>query len=97
MIKTVEIIVRGDIIEKNIILKLGEKLKVSKLRADFSSSVVSSVAYPRLIFSDLHSKMQDQQTNDVDANGNEEDTHQTEHLSDICCYHRCHSAHYTPW
>ena len=38
-IKTVEIIVRGDIIEKNIILKLANRLKVSKLRADFSSSV----------------------------------------------------------
>jgi hypothetical protein len=38
-IKTVEIIVRGDIIEKNIILKLAKKLKDSKIRADFSSSV----------------------------------------------------------
>jgi hypothetical protein len=38
-IKTVEIIVRGDIIEKNIILTLAEKLKNSKLRADFSSSI----------------------------------------------------------
>jgi len=38
-IKTVEVIVRGDIVEKNIILKLGEKLKASKLRADFSCSV----------------------------------------------------------
>ena len=38
-IKTVEIIVRGDIIEKNIILTLAEKLKRSRLRADFSSSI----------------------------------------------------------
>jgi len=38
-IKTVEIIVRGDIIEKNIILTLAEKLKTSRLRADFSSSI----------------------------------------------------------
>ncbi|MGD2200651.1 MAG: hypothetical protein PVJ38_03330 [Candidatus Bathyarchaeota archaeon] len=38
-IKTVEIIVRGDIIEKNVILKLANKLKESKIRADFSSSV----------------------------------------------------------
>ena len=38
-IKTVEIIVRGDIIEKNILLKLANRLKASKLRADFSSSI----------------------------------------------------------
>ena len=38
-IKTVEIIVRGDIIEKNIILTLAEKLKRSRLRADFTSSI----------------------------------------------------------
>ena len=38
-IKTVEIIVRGDIIEKNIILTLAEKLKTSRLRADFTSSI----------------------------------------------------------
>jgi len=38
-IKTVEILVRGDIIEKNIILKLADRLKESKLRADFSCSV----------------------------------------------------------
>jgi len=38
-IKTVEIIVRGDIIEKNIILTLAEKLKTSRLQADFSSSI----------------------------------------------------------
>ena len=38
-IKTVEIIVRGDIIEKNIILTLAEKLKISRLQADFSSSI----------------------------------------------------------
>lgn len=38
-IKTVEIIVRGDIIEKNIILTLAEKLKTSRLRADFSASI----------------------------------------------------------
>lgn len=38
-IKTVEILVRGDIIEKNIILKLANRLEASKLRADFSSSI----------------------------------------------------------
>lgn len=38
-IKTVEIIVRGDIVEKNIILELANRLKDSKLRADFSSSI----------------------------------------------------------
>jgi len=38
-IKTVEIVVRGDIIEKNLILKLANRLKASQLRADFSSSI----------------------------------------------------------
>lgn len=38
-IKTVEIIVRGDIIEKNLILKFANKLSESKLRADFSSTI----------------------------------------------------------
>ena len=38
-IKTLEILVRGDIIERNIILKLASRLKDSKLRADFSSSI----------------------------------------------------------
>ena len=38
-IKTVEIIVRGDIIEKNIILKLANRLRDSKLRADFNASI----------------------------------------------------------
>lgn len=36
---TIEILVRGDIIERNIILKLANRLKDSNLRADFSSSV----------------------------------------------------------
>jgi hypothetical protein len=38
-IKTVEVIVRGDIIEKNIIVKLGDRLRDSKLRADFNASI----------------------------------------------------------
>jgi hypothetical protein len=38
-IMTVEIVVRGDIVEKNLILKMANKLKNSKLRADFSSSI----------------------------------------------------------
>lgn len=38
-IKTVEIIVRGDIIEKNLILKFANRLRESNLRADFSSTV----------------------------------------------------------
>jgi len=38
-IKTVEVIVRGDIIEKNIILKLANRLRDSKLRADFNASI----------------------------------------------------------
>ncbi len=54
-IKTVEIIVRGDIIEKNIILKLANRLRDSKLRADFNASiavppflVASEKRYPSL-------------------------------------------------
>ncbi|MEM2440680.1 MAG: hypothetical protein QW493_05660 [Candidatus Bathyarchaeia archaeon] len=39
-LKTLEIIVRGDIIERNIVLKLGRKLGETKLRADFSASIV---------------------------------------------------------
>ena len=38
-IKTLEILVRGNIIERNIILKLASRLKDSKLRADFSSTI----------------------------------------------------------
>jgi len=38
-IKTAEILIRGDIIERNIILKLANRLRESKLRADFSSSI----------------------------------------------------------
>jgi hypothetical protein len=38
-IKTVEIVVRGDIVEKNLLLKMANRLKDSKLRADFSSSI----------------------------------------------------------
>ena len=38
-IKTIEVIVRGNIVENNIILKLANVLKYSNLRADFSSSV----------------------------------------------------------
>ena len=38
-IKTVEVIVRGDIIERNIIVKLGDRLRDSKLRADFNASI----------------------------------------------------------
>ena len=39
-IKTLEIVIRGDIIEKNIILRLAENLRASGLRADFSSNIV---------------------------------------------------------
>lgn len=39
-IKTLEIVIRGDIIEKNIILRLAETLRASGLRADFSSNIV---------------------------------------------------------
>lgn len=38
-IMTVEIVVRGDIVEKNLLLKMANRLKDSKLRADFSSSI----------------------------------------------------------
>ena len=54
-IKMVELIVRGDIIEKNIILKLAKRLRDSKLRADFNASiavppflVASEKRYPSL-------------------------------------------------
>ncbi len=36
---TVEIIVRGDIIERNIVLKLANRIRDSRLRADFSSCI----------------------------------------------------------
>ena len=36
---TVEIVLRGDIIEKNVIKILGQKLETSKLKADFSSNI----------------------------------------------------------
>jgi hypothetical protein len=36
---TVEVIIRGDIIERNIILKLANRLRESRLRADFSSCI----------------------------------------------------------
>ncbi|MFP3984931.1 MAG: hypothetical protein ACLFU9_03060 [Candidatus Bathyarchaeia archaeon] len=39
-IKTLEVIVRGDLIERNLVLKLGQALKDSKLSADFSASIV---------------------------------------------------------
>jgi hypothetical protein len=38
-LRTVEIIIRGDIIERDIIIKLANKLRESGLRADFSSSI----------------------------------------------------------
>jgi len=39
-IKTLEVIIRGDIVEKNIVLKLGKMLSETDLRADFNASVV---------------------------------------------------------
>lgn len=39
-LKTLEVIIRGDVIERNIVLKLGKKLGETKLRADFSASIV---------------------------------------------------------
>ena len=38
-LKTIEIIIRGDIIERNVLLKLAERLRGRGLRADFSSSI----------------------------------------------------------
>lgn len=38
-IKTVEIVVRGEIVEKNLILKFANRLRDSKIRADFSSTI----------------------------------------------------------
>jgi len=37
-LKTLEVIIRGDIIEQNLVLKLGRKLRETKLRADFTAS-----------------------------------------------------------
>lgn len=39
-LKTLEVIIRGDLIEKNIVLKLGQMLSQTNLRADFSASIV---------------------------------------------------------
>jgi len=39
-IKTIEVIIRGDLVERNLVLKLGHALKNSKLRADFSASII---------------------------------------------------------
>jgi len=39
-IKTLEVIIRGHIIEDNIILRLAEELQASGLQADFSSNIV---------------------------------------------------------
>jgi hypothetical protein len=38
-LKTWEIIIRGDIAEKNIILKLGQTLRKTDLNADFTASI----------------------------------------------------------
>ncbi len=38
-IRTVEIVIRGDIIERNIILKLANRVREARVRADLSSSV----------------------------------------------------------
>lgn len=38
-LKTLEVIIRGDLIEKNIILKLGQMLSETNLRVDFSASI----------------------------------------------------------
>jgi len=39
-LKTLEVIIRGDVIEQNLVLKLGRKLGETKLRADFTASIV---------------------------------------------------------
>ncbi|MEM2337782.1 MAG: hypothetical protein QXT44_04015 [Candidatus Bathyarchaeia archaeon] len=39
-LQTLEVVIRGDIIERNIVLKFGKKLEETKLRADFSASIV---------------------------------------------------------
>jgi hypothetical protein len=38
--KTLEVVIRGDLIERNVLLKLGRALADSKLRADFSASII---------------------------------------------------------
>ncbi len=39
-VKTLEVIVRGNLVERNLVLRLGQALKDSKLRADFSASII---------------------------------------------------------
>lgn len=36
----VEVIVRGNLVEQNLVLKLGQALKQSNLKADFSATIV---------------------------------------------------------
>ncbi|MEM2102977.1 MAG: hypothetical protein QXM22_05645 [Candidatus Bathyarchaeia archaeon] len=38
--RTLEVIIRGDLVQRNLILKLGEALSESKFKADFSASIV---------------------------------------------------------
>lgn len=38
-IKTVEIVVRGDVMERGLLIKLADRISERRLRADFSSSV----------------------------------------------------------
>ena len=39
-IQMVEIVVRGDLVEQNLVLRLGQALKREKLKADFSATIV---------------------------------------------------------
>jgi hypothetical protein len=48
---TVEIVIRGDIIEKNILVKFAKKLEKQKYRADFTTSVAVP---PFLVASEKH-------------------------------------------
>jgi hypothetical protein len=48
---TVEIVVRGDIIENNILVKFAKKLEKQKYRADFTTSVAVP---PFLVASEKH-------------------------------------------
>ena len=82
-IKTGEVIVRGDIIEKNIILKLANRLRDSKLRADFNAS---SAVPPFLEASEKHYPSLAVLYGSVDR----EDLFQFKAMfEDLCCVEEC--------
>lgn len=88
-IKTVEIIVRGDIIERNIILKLANRLRDSKLRADFNASIAVP---PFLVASEKHYPSLAVLYGAVDI----EDLFQFKAMfEDLCCEEECEIISFT--